>query len=84
MYKYYNPANGTGSVSFENRHMVDGFVGFRWTTSCGFVGFVAGFVRFRTVLAANKAARMPRIIRQKLRPHKNISPRGRTRAIWCV
>jgi len=26
-----------------------------------------------TVLAANKAARMPRIIRQKLRPHKNIS-----------
>ena len=42
-YKYYNPANGTRSVSFENRLLVGGFVRFRWTICFGFVGFVAGF-----------------------------------------
>ena len=45
-YKYYNPANRTRSVSFENRLMVGGFVRFRWTICFGFVGFVAGFVGF--------------------------------------
>ena len=45
-YKYYNPANGTRSVSFENRLLVGGFVRFRWTICFGFVRFVAGFVGF--------------------------------------